>query len=167
MRKTGMAVAALALAVPASAEVVSSGDSGFTSRHSVSIAAPPAKVWEALVHPGRWWQGDHTYSGDAANLSLDPRPGGCWCEKLPNGGVEHMRVVHVAAGGTLRMVGGLGPLQAMPVTGVMTITLEPAGAGTELVATYVVAGQGLTGVAAPVDKVLATQWSRLKAAAEH
>ncbi|MGK6356050.1 SRPBCC family protein [Sphingomonas sp. DT-207] len=166
MRKTGMAFAALAVAVPASADVVSSGDSGFTSRHSLSIAAPPAKVWEALVHPERWWQGDHTYSGDAANLSLELRPGGCWCEKLSSGGVEHMRVVYVATGDTLRMVGGLGPLQAMPVTGVMTIILEPGGGGTKLVGSYAVAGQGLTGIAAPVDKVLATQWSRLKAAAE-
>jgi uncharacterized protein YndB with AHSA1/START domain len=167
MLKIGIGVLALVSALPmASAEVAESTAAGFTSRHSLAIATPPATVWEALVHPERWWQGDHTYSGDAANLSLDARPGGCWCEKTGAGGVEHMRVVYVAAADTLRLAGGLGPLQAMPVTGVMTITLKPSGTGTELVATYAVAGQGLAGMAAPVDHVLGVQWSRLKAAAE-
>jgi uncharacterized protein YndB with AHSA1/START domain len=156
----------LALAVPAPAEVVALGDAGFTSRHRIVIAAPPAKVWAALVQPARWWQSDHTYSGDAANLSIDLRPGGCWCEKTRGGGVEHMRVVHIAEGGTLLLVGGLGPLQAMPVTGVLTITLKPSATGTELTATYAVAGQELGTLAAPVDHVLAAQWPRLKAAAE-
>jgi hypothetical protein len=77
-----------------------------------------------------------------------------------------MRVVYVAANDTLRMTGGLGPLQAMPVAGVMTITLKPAGAGTALAIDYVVAGPGLAGVGAPVDAVLGSQWARLKAAAE-
>jgi hypothetical protein len=48
----------------------------------------------------------------------------------------------------------------------MTITLEPAGSGTELTASYAVAGPGLAGIAAPVDGVLGGQWPRLKAAAE-
>jgi len=154
-------------ASPASAEIVRSADTGFVTRHRLTVAAPPAKVWEVLVHPERWWDGAHTYSGSAANLSLDPRPGGCWCEKTATGGVEHMRVVYLARGDMLRMTGGLGPLQAMPVTAVMTVTLKPAGTGTELTADYAVAGPGLAGIAAPVDGVLAGQYARLKAAAEH
>lgn len=129
----------LLLATPASAEIVAGSDTGFTSRHTMTVAAPPAKVWELLLRPGSWWEGSHTYSGSAANLSLDARAGGCWCEKTARGGVEHMRVVYVAANDTLRMTGGLGPLQAMPVAGVMTITLKPAGAGTALAIDYVVA----------------------------
>ncbi|HVJ02553.1 MAG TPA: SRPBCC domain-containing protein [Sphingomonas sp.] len=156
-----------AAASPAAAEVTASSEAGFTSRHSIVIAAPPARVWDALVHPGRWWDKAHSYSGDAANLSIDARPGGCWCEKIAGGGVEHMRVVYVAANETLRMRGGLGPLQQMPVTGVLTITLKPVAAGTELVATYAVAGPGLAALAAPVDAVLGSQWPRLKVAAEH
>lgn len=161
-----MLLAGLAAAAPAAAEVTVSSEAGFTSRHSLVIAAPPAWVWDALVHPERWWDKAHSYSGDAANLSIDARPGGCWCEKIAGGGVEHMRVVYVAANETLRMRGGLGPLQQMPVTGVLTITLKPVATGTELVATYAVAGPGLTGLAVPVDAVLASQWPRLKAAAE-
>jgi uncharacterized protein YndB with AHSA1/START domain len=154
------------LAAPAAAEIRDASDAGFTSEHKVTIAAPPAKVWDALLRPGLWWEGGHTYSGDAANLAIDARPGGCWCEKTATGGVEHMRIVYVARGEMLRMTGGLGPLQARPVTGVMTITLKPAGTGTELTASYGVAGAGLGGFAAPVDRVLGVQWPRLKAAAE-
>ena len=162
-----LVLAALACATPASAEVVQSTDTGFTVTQKLSVAAPPAKVWATLVQPSLWWQGEHTYSGDAKNLSLDPSAGGCWCEKTANGGVEHMRVVYVAAPATLRLIGGLGPLQAMPVTGVMTIELKPAGAGTEATLTYAVAGPGgLVPVAAPVDGVLGPQWARLKASAE-
>ena len=156
----------LFLATPAPAEVVRAADTGFVSEHKLTIAAPPAKVWETLVQPARWWDAAHAYSGNAANLSLDARPGGCWCEKTAGGGVEHMRIVYLAANDTLRMTGGLGPLQAMPVTAVLTVTLKPAGAGTELTASYAVAGPGLGGIAAPVDGVLGGQWTRLKAAAE-
>ncbi|MBC9033607.1 SRPBCC domain-containing protein [Sphingomonas sp. JC676] len=154
-------------ATPAAAEVVQSSDTSFSVSHKLTIAAPPERVWQAVIRPSLWWQGGHTYSGDANNISLDPRAGGCWCEKTVNGGVEHMRVVYVAAPAMLRLTGALGPLQAMPVTGVMTIELKPQGAGTEATLTYAVAGPGgLAQVAAPVDGVLGLQWAQLKAAAE-
>ncbi|MDT8758682.1 SRPBCC domain-containing protein [Sphingomonas psychrotolerans] len=165
MRTFALAVALIG-AAPASAEVAAASDTGFTSRHVLTLAATPAKVWAALLHPERWWGSAHTYSGSAANLSLEPRPGGCWCEKTARGGVEHMRVVYLAANDTLRMTGGLGPLQAMPVTGVLTITLKGEGGGTRLTASYAVAGPGLANLAAPVDQVLGEQFAGLKATAE-
>lgn len=158
--------AALLVVAPSAAEVTDAGETGFTSTYRLEIAAPPARVWDVLVRPALWWESSHSFSGSAANLTLDPVPGGCWCETLANGGVEHMRVVHVAGGEMMRLVGGLGPLQAMPVAGVLTVTLKPSAAGTMLVATYAVAGPGLAGIAAPVDRVLGVQWPRLKAAAE-
>ena len=60
---------------------------GFLVKFEVSVNAPVAKVYDALVGQiGSWWDSEHTYSGDAKNLSIDARPGGCFCEKLPNGG---------------------------------------------------------------------------------
>lgn len=164
----GIVLGALALLFTgsAAAEVVSASDAGFTVARKLSIAAPPAKIWATLIRPSLWWDGAHSFSGDAANLTLDPRAGGCWCEKLAGGGVEHMRVVHVSAPTMLRMSGALGPLQAMPVTGVMTIALKPSGAGTEVTFTYAVAGPGLAAIAPAVDGVLDGQWARLKATAE-
>ena len=86
---------------------------GFALKTTVTIAAPGNRVYDALTRP---WDGvgpGHTYSGDAANLSIDPRPGGCFCERgMPKqGGVQHAMVVLAIPGKTLRLVGGLGPLQ--------------------------------------------------------
>ena len=70
---------------------------GFLVKLEVSVNTPAAKVYDALVGQiGSWWNPEHTYSGDAKNLSIDARPGGCFCEKLPNGGgIEHARVIYV------------------------------------------------------------------------
>jgi hypothetical protein len=92
-----------------------------------------ASAYAAVTHPETWWNGEHSYSGDAANMTLDPVAGGCWCEKLPAGGsVQHMRVVAAIPGSLLRLTGGLGPLQAQPMTGVMTWSFkdDPAGGST-------------------------------------
>lgn len=159
------------IAGPATAEVAKASPQGFESKHVVTIAAPPERVWATLIAPSRWWSKDHTYSGDAANLSLSPRAGGCWCETLKDGGsVEHMRIAYAQPGKALRAIGGLGPLQAEGVQGAMTFTLAPDGAGaTKLTVSYVVGGYLRAGVettAMPVDVVLGQQIARLKAAAE-
>ncbi|WP_342250087.1 SRPBCC family protein [Sphingomonas sp. OTU376] len=170
MKAHSLVALALVAASPAAAEVTASTETSFTVTEKLTVAAPAAKVWATLVAPSLWWNKDHTWSGSAANLSLDPRPGGCWCEKLPKGGgVEHMRVVYAAPGEMLRLSGGLGPLQAMPASAVMTVTLTPGadGKSTAVVFTYAVAGApGLGRIAAPVDGVLAGQVAGLKAAAE-
>lgn len=163
-------VAGALLSAPAAAEVVAASDAGLEVRETVAIAAPPTRVWATLITPARWWDKAHTWGGDAAALSLDPRPGGCFCERLTDGGgVEHLRVIYAAPGKLLRMTGGLGPFQGDAVTGVMTIELKPAVDGTRVVLTYRLAGQrqgGFADVAAGVDGVLAGQVARLKAAAE-
>src|SRR5262245_14581362 len=95
---------------------------GFLVKLEANINAPAAKVYDALVGQiGLWWNPEHTYSHDAKNLSIDPRPGGCFCEKLPEGGgVEHLRVIYVAPREVLRLSGGLGPLQASGLAGSLT-----------------------------------------------
>lgn len=154
----------------AAASVADSSAGGFTVKISTEIHAAPAEVFSRIMHVGDWWSSDHTYSGDAHNLSIEERPGGCFCEKLPGqGAVRHMEVVLVSPGKTLRLSGGLGPLQALAATGTMTFSLSAAAGGTKLDVTYAVSGylpQGMNTLAAPVDAVLSEQVARLKNYAE-
>jgi uncharacterized protein YndB with AHSA1/START domain len=154
------------------AEVLDSSASGFTVKATVPIQASRDAVYRALIHDiGQWWDPDHTFSGDSHNLSIEEKPMGCFCEKLPNeGGVRHMEVVRFAPGKTLVLIGALGPLQTMAATGSMTIQIAPAGNGATLEATYAVTGYapgGLNALAATVDGVLKQQFTRLKSYLEH
>lgn len=167
-----LAAASFLAAFPAQPEVLDSSAGGFTVRATVSIAASPDEVYRRILHNiGDWWSSDHTFSGDAHNLSIEEKPMGCFCEKLPNqGSVRHMEVVYLAPGKTIGLNGALGPLSSLAATGSMQIQLTAAGSGTNLVATYAVAGYlpaGMNTWAAPVDGVLNEQFSRLKAYVEH
>jgi len=158
-------------AAAAGAEVVDSSEAGFTTRNVATIAAPPADVYRLLVNEvGRWWNPEHTYSKNSSYLTIDARAGGLFLERLENGGsVVHMTVVYAAPGKALRMVGGMGPLQALGVSGSMTWQLMPEGAGTRVELVYAVGGYkpgGLQAMAPLVDKVLEEQLQRLKSYVE-
>ena len=64
------------------AEIVSSSDTHFVLHHEAASIAPRERLWARLVRPANWWHPEHTYSGDAGHLALDPvagtmvRPGG-------------------------------------------------------------------------------------------
>ena len=166
-RKVLLAVIFVALAQAyAAAEIADSAANGFTYKLVLNLQAPPETVYQRLLAIGNWWSSDHTFSGDAHNMSLDARPMGCWCEKLLNGGgVRHLQVVMAMPGKMLVMTGGLGPLQTMAATGSMKIGLAPANGGTQLQVTYSVTGYlpaGMNSLAAPVDGVLTEQFMRLK-----
>jgi len=161
-------VALLLLSGETSAELVAVEAGGFVSAHELVLNASPAEAYRALTDDvSAWWDADHSYSGDAANFSIDARAGGCFCEKLPNGGsVMHMQVVFASPGTLLRMVGGLGPLQGMGVNGAMDFAFEPAGDGTRLKYRYSVHGfvpGGLDAIAPAVDRVQLGQLERLQA----
>lgn len=146
---------------PARADVTAQSEQGFVSRNVVVVAGSPAAVWKKLVTPAAWWSSDHTFSGDAANMALDPVAGGCFCEVLPGdsgpaakapaarGGVQHMRVVFVDRAKALRMVGALGPLQSEAVNATLTITLKEVDGGTRVIFEYVVGGY----MRYPADKI--------------
>jgi uncharacterized protein YndB with AHSA1/START domain len=166
-RKLLSAVLVCALAQTLSlAEVADSGANGFTVKIVTSIHAAPADVYKKLVNNiGDWWNSQHTYSGDAHNLSIEEKPGGCFCEKLPNGAVRHMEVIFFSSGKTLRLSGGLGPLQTIGAAGALTFSLTPEAGGAKMEVTYAVHGylaQGMNSWAAPVDAVLTEQITRLK-----
>ena len=141
---------ALSLPYTASAEVAETRADGFVTRDTVQVAATPLEAWLALTRPGLWWDSNHTWSGDAANMMLTPQAGGCFCERIPgddsdnasaiDGSVRHMTVVQAYPLRVLRMRGGLGPLQSEPATGVLTITLKEIEGGTRILWEYNVGG---------------------------
>ena len=167
MRRVAI-IAALLAPSAAPAEVKSAAADAFEVESKAMVAATPGETWAALGRVQDWWDGDHTYSGSAANLRLDPRAGGCLCETMPadGGSIEHLRVVYARPGETLRLHGGLGPLQGEAAAGTFTWALKAVPGGTEVTQTYIVGGN-LRGagerLAAPVDRVLAGQLARLKA----
>jgi hypothetical protein len=148
------------------AEVVSIGGNGFEIRETAHTAASADKVYAALLLPAHWWSSDHTFSGSAANLVLDARAGGCWCETLPDGGsVEHLRVVYVSPGKTLRLRGALGPFQGLAVDGVMTWSVKSVADGTDISLTYAIGGyakDGFDGLSKMTDRVLGEALAQLK-----
>ena len=133
--------------------------------YTVPVKATPAQAYAATTDIAHWWSPDHTYSGKAANLHLDAKPGGCWCETLAGGGVEHMRVVLAMPGKLLRLAGGLGPLQSGALDGTLTFEFKTGADGNAIAVSYLVAGYidgGLDKIAAGVDKVLGDQLQRLQ-----
>jgi uncharacterized protein YndB with AHSA1/START domain len=160
----------LAVAGPARAEVKSVAPNGFEVVTVATIAAPADRVYSALGEVGHWWSPSHTFSRDAANLSMELRAGGCFCERLKGGGsVQHLQVVYAAPGEGLRLRGALGPLQMEGVDGTLAWTLKSAEGGTSVTQSYVVGGyiRGGTEAWAPrVDQVLDEQLQRLKSFVE-
>lgn len=161
--------AALLAAGAVSAEVKSAAPHGFEVGGTLSLDAPPARVWAILVAPDAWWSRDHRWFNDSA-LSLDLAPGGCWCERAADGRISrHMETALVEPGSKLVLRGGLGPLQGQGAAGGLSFTLTPQGAGATLTWSYVVGGYasgGLDAWAAPVDGVLSAQLANLKTRVE-
>lgn len=153
----------------ATAEVIDAGAGGFSLVHEVTIDASRGAAWQAAVDVGRWWSDEHTISGDAAAMSIDARPQGCFCEALGNGGVVHLTVTFVSSNVILRMTGGLGPLGLMGVSGNMTWEFFDSDRGTRVKFAYAVGGyhvDGLDSMAGPVDYVIGEALQRLKAYVE-
>lgn len=75
-----------------------------------------------------------------------------------------MTVIYAEPGKLLRLAGGLGPLQDLALTGVMSWKLTEANGRTTIEVTYKVGGYapgGVGAMAAPVDAVLGAQVKRL------
>lgn len=141
IRTAVLAASAAILSAPGSAEVVDYSADGFALRWEAPVMQSRDELWQKIVTPSRWWSSDHTYSGSAENLTLDPVPGGCWCETWDGGKVEHGRVLSVQPGKQIVISAPFGPLQSMAVTAVMTISVGETDAGeTMLVKDFVATG---------------------------
>ena len=161
------AFAVLLAAAPAQAEVASATPNGFLIRAEAEVATTPERAWRAVGQVGRWWNGEHTYSGDGRRMQVDLRAGGCWCERWDGQFVEHGRVIllmeHEGVR-TLRFNTALGPLQDMAVNGALTFTVSPHANGAKITMTYRVSGDpalNLDQMAPLVDMVLMEQFGRL------
>jgi uncharacterized protein YndB with AHSA1/START domain len=153
------------------AEVADSSAGGFTVKIDMNIQAQPEEVFKKFVqNVGDWWNSAHTWSGDAHNLTIDAKPMGCFCEKLPNGGgVRHMEVVFASPGKALVMKGELGPMQVMAASGSMQVRFTAADGGTKLSLGYAVTGYlpgGMNAFAPRVDEMLNEQLTRFKSYVE-
>lgn len=173
-----LALAALAFAAamplaPVAAEIESQSDAGFAVKHQVQIKALPDKVWEVLSALNRWWDPQHSFTGNSENFFLDMQAGGCFCERIREaqgqeirntGSVQHMQVVYVEPPKVLRMTGALGPLQSEGVNGTLSIGLKPDKGGTLVTFEYVVGGYmryEMSEIAPAVDGVIGQQLARL------
>jgi hypothetical protein len=167
MRTVLIGAVALAVAAPASAEVVSANSNGFEVRHTVNLVAPPGLAFASFAEVAGWWDSEHTYSGNAQQLSLGLSPGGCFCERFPaGGGIEHMRVTYVDPGKRVVLSGALGPLLYQATAAVMDVEVKPRAGGSQLVLSYRAAGffnGGADKLAPLVDQVLAEQMKRYRA----
>jgi hypothetical protein len=171
MRNLGLIIAIALMAATAGvarATVIDAAPGGFQVQETVKIAAPAKRVWAALGKVGDWWNPEHSWAGDAHNLSLDLTPGGCFCEALPKdrGGVRHMTVVYDQPMKQVILDGTLGPLMFSGAAGHLVWGLEEKDGVTTLTQTYYVGGYfpgGLDKIAPAVDGVLGSQLTRLKA----
>lgn len=160
-----MFAVALSAAAPAGAVIVGADSHGFELRHGIDLPVTPAQALAAFGEYGAWWSKAHTYSGNASRLSLQMRPGGCLCEQLDGGGVEHMHVTFYQAGKRIVLTGGLGPLLFEATSGVMDVQVSKTPRGSHLDLNYRAAGFARgngTQLAVGVDQVLREQVERLR-----
>jgi uncharacterized protein YndB with AHSA1/START domain len=147
---------------PAHAAVNDATASGFTIENTAHVPADAMTTWKALVDDvDRWWPRDHTWWGNASELTIEPRGGGCFCERNGEQQALHLLVTFADPGKLLRMTGGLGPLQGMGLDGVLEVRLAPAEDGGTTITLFYRAGgytpDDLSLLAPVVDQVQAQQ----------
>jgi hypothetical protein len=160
-------LAALLATGSAHAEIKDQAANGFTVENSQWVPVTPEQAWQGLVQDvGQWWPADHTWWGDATQLRIEPRAGGCFCEIDGERQAWHMGVVFADPGQLLRMTGGLGPLQGMGLNGALEWRLVAENQGTRITLWYRAGGytpDDLRPLAKVVDKVQAQQLAGLAA----
>ncbi len=139
----------------AGAGVIKSSPDHFTLKQEATSELSPEELWDKLLEPSLWWH--HSYSGDVQNMSLDPKINGLWKEEWADGSVIHGRILYISDGKQIRFDAPFGPLQAMAITDVWTITIAPDGETGSIVTFDEVANgsseSGLDKLADVVDQV--------------
>ncbi len=134
-------LAAVLQPLPLAAKVLDSGASGFTVENGVTVPVDANTAWNALVNNvDEWWPKDHSWFGKDGKFTIEPRAGGCFCEIAGKRQALHMTVSFADPGALLRMIGGLGPLQGMGLTGTLDWTFAAVEGGTRITLRYVAGG---------------------------
>jgi uncharacterized protein YndB with AHSA1/START domain len=157
-------MAAGLLATPALAKLESIAADGFVSVNEALVPLPADTVWAAVINWSNWWDTAHSYSGKQGAIVLEPQAGGALVERWAGGSTSHASVVTVMPPALLRLSGGFGPLQSLPVNAILDITLKPEAGGTRLKMSYRIGGPAATKLdtlAAPVDAVMSAGFARL------
>lgn len=156
----------IGLSMPAYCEVISASKSGFIVENTITTSATKEATWRALVNNvNDWWPKDHTWWGETSTLSIDPTAGGCFCEFNNDKSAEHLRVTFVDPNKSMRLTGGLGPLQGLGMYGALSFTLTQEQGVTSVAMRYHVQAyyeDDLPGLARIVDQVQALQLNGLK-----
>ena len=147
----------------ASAEVKHVSEHGFIIENTIETQKSADIMWHALINDvDSWWPKDHSWW--YGTFSIEPEAGGCFCETNGQQSAEHMRIVFVNPGKTLRMAGGLGPLQGMGMNGALDWSITTDGDKTQVNLVYRVHGmnpEGFAELAPIVDRVQAMQLGAL------
>jgi hypothetical protein len=103
----------LAVLEPASAAVVDSTANGFTIENTADVPADAMTSWKALVDDvGVWWPRDHTWWGQASELTIEPRANGVLEFRLAPGanGGTRITLFYRAGGYAPDDLKGLAPI---------------------------------------------------------
>ncbi len=100
----------------------------------IRIAAPPSKVWKALVEDiVSWWPKDYFTSPRTIAMRLEPALGGRLYEDAGDGaGLVWYTVIGVDPGSTLDLAGHLTPAFGGPAVTMLRLELAEEGKGTLL-----------------------------------
>ena len=84
---------------------------GFEVRETVNAGRSAGRRLRRVRRLAAWWDPEHTYSGNSANLSLELDARRCFCERIPKtaAGSSIMRVTYVDPGKRIVLTGALGP----------------------------------------------------------
>ncbi len=144
-------------------EVTRASGNGFAIANTVQSSKGSDDLYNALVnHVDHWWPKDHSWW--EGKMRIDAFAGGCFCETADTRSAEHMRIAMVVPHQKLVMIGGLGPLRDMGLSGALVWSFTPFDEGTRVTLTYTVNGiieDNAEGLAAIVDKVQHQQLSSL------
>ena len=102
LRYASIVLLTLLITQTTNAEVITADDSFFHIKITADVKTSPDRTYEQFLKVGEWWSSDHSWFGDAKNMTIEAKAGGCFCEKSDMGEVMHMLVTGVFPNSKIR-----------------------------------------------------------------